>query len=127
METLAPNVPFSVANVIIPIEGPKAAFAVLNFNGTDGTFSVDASQLIQTGKISYIQTLWIDNADNPVNLTITMAITGQRIIVKANTQQYVNVLAPNMPVFHFSTTAGNFKVNVGLLNVPIQPDQWSVV
>jgi hypothetical protein len=118
------GVPFAAANVIIPVEGPKVAMATLDFTGTDGTYSVDASQIIQQGKISYIQTLWVDNADNPTALTIVMAITGQRVIVPANTQQYVNVLAPNMPVFNCSTTAGAFKVVIGFINVPIQPDQW---
>jgi hypothetical protein len=121
---LSLGVPFSAANVIIPVEGPKGVMAVLDFNGTDGTYTVDGSQNIQQGKISYYQTLWVDNADNPNALTIQMEFTNQRVIIPANVQQYVNVLAPNMPVFHFSTTTGNFKVNVGFLNVPIQPDQW---
>lgn len=119
----APTNAFTLGNVVIPIEGPKVAEITLNFNG-NANQTVDLSQLIQNGTLSFVQCVYVDNHDNPNSLTITPQLTNLRVIVPANSQGFYSVLAPNMPVFTVSSTAGNYSVTLGFLNVPVQPDQW---
>jgi hypothetical protein len=118
-----PNPTFGVANVIIPQGGPKCIPYNLNFNGVSQA-TIDPSQALNMGMIEFIQTLFIDNFDNPNELTVTIQPTGQRLKIGAGKQGYFSVLAPNNPTFAFATTAGAFFVNVQLINVPIQPAVW---
>lgn len=115
---------FGIANVIIPRGGPKTVPVNLDFDGTDGTILVDASLLVQQAKIEYFQTLYVDNADNPNDLTIETDLVNQRIIVAAGSQGYYSILQPNPPKITFTTTAGAFVVPVQFLNVPVQPMVW---
>lgn len=126
MTDLTPNLSFGIANVIIPRGGPKTVPLNMNFNGTDGTFAVDGTALVQGGKIEYIQTVYIDNSQNANPLTMIVDLTNQRIIAPAHSQGYYSILAPNPPKFNFSTTAGNFIVPVQFLNVPVQPYVWGI-
>lgn len=118
---MEPN--FSVANVIVPKNGPKTIPLKFDFTNVNA-IEFDSVEYIQSGKIEYIQALYVDNYDNPNPLTILIQLVNQRIIVPANSQGYYSVLAPNPPVFIFSTVQGAFTVGVHLLNVPVQPDQW---
>lgn len=116
---------FGVSNVIVPRNGPKAAPVTLDFSN-DGTIAIDTELLLSQGRIEYIQTLYIDNADNLNPLTLTCSITGQRIRVPARYQGYFPILAPNPPLITVSTNqTANLKVYVFLLNVPVQAVNWS--
>ena len=115
---------FGVSNVIVPKSGPKAAPAILDFSN-DGTIVIDCLLLISQGKMEYVQTLYIDNADNLNPITLTCSMTGQRIIAPARSQGYYPMLAPNPPQITCSTTQTNLlKVPVYLLNVPVQAVNW---
>jgi hypothetical protein len=118
---------FGVSNVIVPKSGPKAAPVTLDFANT-GAIDIDCELLTSQGRIEYIQTLYIDNADNLNPLTLTMGLTGQRLRVPARYQGYFPILAPNPPLITCETNqTANLKVFVYLLNVPVQAVNWSSI
>jgi len=115
---------FGVSNVIVPKNGPKAVPVTLDFSN-DGEIDINCEMVISQGKIEYIQTLYIDNADNANPVTFVCSVTRQRVIVKARAQGYFPLLAPNPPVITVSTTqTANLIVSVFLLNVPVQAMNW---
>jgi hypothetical protein len=117
--------PFGVANVVIPKGGPKVIPLRIDFSGVT-EWQVDGSQVVERGKIEYIQALWVDNYSNTNPLIIEMNLTNQRIVIPARSQGYVPVLSPNPPKFIFSTQAGPM-VYLQFLNVPVQPMIWTIV
>ncbi len=118
-----PGTSFSIANVVIPKSGPKTIPCILNFTGVDA-HTVDLSQFVDQGRIEYVQTVFIDNSENPNPITLITELTNQRIICPAGAQGYFSVLQPNNPVFDFETTAGAFNVPLQFMNVPVQPCVW---
>lgn len=121
-----PGVSFSIANVVIPKSGPKTVPCRLDFTGVTEHL-VDLSQLVETYRIEYIQTLYVDNKDNNNELDILTDLTGQRITIPANSQGYFALLQPNPPKITFQTVAGAFSVNLQFMNVPVQPAVWGGV
>ncbi len=116
---------FGVSNVIVPRNGPKAAPVTLDFSNT-GEIAIDTELLISQGKMEYIQTLYIDNADNLNPLTLICSVTGQRIRVPARYQGYYPILAPNPPLITVTTNqTALLKVGIFLLNVPVQAVNWA--
>jgi len=117
------DIPFSIANVIIPKGGPKTVPVNIDFTGID-THEVDLSQLVEQSRIEYVQCVFVDNSDNPNDLEMQMDLTGQRIIAPSGSQGYYSILQPNPPKLTFTTTAGAFNVHLQFLNVPVQPCVW---
>lgn len=116
---------FGVSTVIVPVGGPKTIPALLDFTAT-GKIEIDGQQVVDQGKISYLQGVYVDNADNPAPLTLIMGTTGQRVIMPANSQGYIAILVPNPARIIASTTPG-VKINVQFYNVPIQQIIWKTV
>lgn len=114
---------FGINNMVLPKGGPKVIPYTLDFT-TLTQIQVDTTQMIQSGLIEYIQTLYIDNKDNTGVLTLNIELLNQRIVIPAGRQGYWNVLAPNPPVFDFSVPAAFGKVYLQLINVPVQPANW---
>jgi len=115
---------FGVSNVIVPKNGPKAVPVSLDFSN-DGEIDINCEQVISQGKIEYIQTLYVDNADNTNPLTLICSVTRQRLIIKGRAQGYFAILAPNPPVITVSTNqTANLIVTIFLLNVPVQAMNW---
>lgn len=115
---------FGIANVIIPKGGPKTIPLIIDFSGIT-EWEVDGSQVVERGKIEYIQALWIDNYSNANPLTVQMNLTNMRLVVPARSQGFYPVLMPNPPKFKFTTQAGP-KVFLQFLNVPVQPMTWVI-
>lgn len=111
-----------VYNQFIPDEGPKSIKVNLDFTNTD-SFDLDLTNTEQQSIISQIQTLYVDNYDNIVPLTITVDVSGQRIVVNPNTQGYFACLAPVPTVLHFASLGGG-KASVLLVNVPMPIASW---
>lgn len=115
---------FGINNMVLPSGGPKTIPWYLDFSATTG-IQLDTTQIISQGLLEYVQTLYIDNKDNPGALTMNIELINQRIIIPAGRQGYWNILGPNPPVFDFSVPAAFGKVYLQLINVPIQPANWS--
>lgn len=117
---------FGISNVIIPKGGPATIPALLDFTNT-GEILIDGEIVISTGKIEYLQGVFIDNADNPDALSMTLDTTGQRVICPANSQGYFSILATNPPRITAETPQGGTKkIRVLFYNVPIQSGVWAV-
>lgn len=115
----------SVFNAMIPPEGPKALKVVLDFTGGSFNGLVDLTQQTgpsPSGKLSFVQGLYVDNGDSAVALQIFCQSTGQRITVQPGSQAYIPVLAGVPPIFTFNGAANaspNCLVTVFFLNVPL--------
>jgi len=102
--------------------GPLAARIVLDFTATQD-YDLDLQQMQSTNQFDLCQTIFIDNADGGAALTITINGSGQRIVAKAGTQGYYNVLCPNPIKLHFNS-AGGAICNVFLIDVAIPGAVW---
>lgn len=77
--------------------------------------------------IEFIQSVFIDNAENPAAVTLTFEISGQRIIAPPLSQGYYTVFAPEQTKFTLSTTIhATAQPRVLLLNIPVACCIWKV-
>jgi len=116
---------FSVANMIVPSEGPKVVPVIFDFTGID-SIEVDGSQMVQQGQMKYVQTVYIDNSDNGDPVSIISDVTDQRITCPANSQGNFNLFMPNNPRFTVETT-GAVILTIFFCNFPLIPAVWSAV
>src|ERR1044072_5286380 len=120
MQTL--NNMYSVANMIVPKEGPKVVPVILDFSGID-TIELDGNQIVTMGGIDYIQTIYIDNSENTESVSIRSNITNQVITCPPHSQGNFNVFTPNMPKFYISTD-GALEISIFFCNFPLIPCVW---
>lgn len=78
--------------------------------------TLDTTSLVQYGVIDFFQSIYVDNFNNGSAIEIDCNITGQRVIVPANSQAWLPLLAPNPAVFTFQST-GAVDVTVFLCNM----------
>ena len=107
--------PFSNGN--LPKEGPKGIPAIFNFTGAT-QIDIDLTTQIQNAKISFIQSLYIDNSLNMSPLNIKCKGTNQTMTIGKQLCIYVPVLTLQPPQFSFAT-AGGVLINVFFLNFPL--------
>lgn len=114
-------------NQAIPTEGPKAIPLVLDFSSANNDpIEVDLQMFEAQARISMVQTLYIDMAGASNPLTVTINISGQKIVAKVDTQGYYNVLAPNPAKLKFESAQGSTdNLAVYLINVPIPGMVWT--
>lgn len=117
---------FGIANVVVPAGGPKCVPTNVDFSNT-AMVLLDGQQIVQQGKIEYLQGVFIDNSANANKLTLTMSTTGQTIIAPAKSQGYYSIMVPDPPQITAATTQTNgLVIPLFFYNVPIQPGVWSV-
>jgi hypothetical protein len=112
----------AVLNALVPPEGPKAIFTTLDFTSASQAI-VDFTLATAQGKITCIQSIWVDNSLNSQPLIFTVQGTGQVITCPAYAQGSVPVIAANRPKFNVATV-GDLVVNVIWLNVPLPANLW---
>lgn len=119
---------FGIANMVVPSGGPKCVPVLgLDFSN-NASILLDGTQIVQQGKIEYIQGVYIDNSSNANPLSLTMSTTGQVITAKAHTQGYYSLMVPDPPQITAQTTqTANLVIPMFFYNVPIQPQVWSTV
>lgn len=108
-----------------PCEGPKELPIVCDFS-TSNSLAFDFTPFLETGGISGLQGVFIDNADNAQALTLTIVSTGHRIICPANSQGFFPVF---MQPRNGAITVACLGVSVARLNfvnTPIMPAVWAV-
>lgn len=114
-----------VSNSRDPNEGPKVFSFQFDFTAL-ATNVVDLTSELQAGRISGVQTCYIDNSSNNQTVVIEIGGTGQRISVAPGRQQYFAVLASNPCVLSFtSSNSIASSVYVALLNVPMPFASWA--
>jgi hypothetical protein len=115
---------FKVSNIILPQEGPIVVPVELDFSG-ESQIDIDGLLLLWSGKISFIQGVYIDNLDNPEPVSLTNSITRQRITAPANSQGYYDIFCPNpLQLVAETVVAADLKIKMHFYNVPIQSQIW---
>ena len=112
----------AIFNALIPKEGPKAIPITFDFSAANA-YGADFTIASQTGVISIIQCLYVDNSNNPAQLVITIPSLGQVIKCPPNSEGYFPVLSPNSPKFELASTGG-VTVTVFFINVPLPALFW---
>jgi hypothetical protein len=108
----------------MPGEGPKMVPLSTDFTLND-TYEVDLSNFVQMGRISMVQSIYVDNADGAVAITILVELGSQRLIVPAGQEAYLPILVPNPIKLTISSPGGAASAKVFLINFPIQPEVWN--
>lgn len=116
-----------IQNQFQPDEGPKAIPVLLDFTGAVDTYILDIELLQNQGRMSMVQTLFIDLSQSANSLTINVNGTGQVIIAKAHTQGYYTVLCANPCKMTFQSLAGGVVIPIQLVNAAIPGVVWSTI
>lgn len=118
---------FPVFNGYAPKEGPKALPVDFDFT-TLGTFAFDLMLENSEGVIQFVQSVYVDNSDNPGALTMRFAQTGQRLVIPANSQGQYPVICPDQTQVTMSSPVNASAVGrIILMNVPMPYTQWGPV
>lgn len=113
---------FDTLNNKFPCEGPRVVQCVCDFTSAS-SFDVDLKSLVTQGKISEVQSVFVDNADNSLPLFLRMSGNGQRIIIPPYSQAYIAVLLNQA---QFTVTTGNsLVINIYAQNFPVNNCVWS--
>lgn len=118
------SVAFGTFTGLAPTDGPKVVPTTLDFSVL-AAYNIDMFMEESTAQIGFVQSVYIDNADNPNSLTIVCAVTNQRIRVRANTQGWYPILATDKFACRVSSTLGAYSVSLHFSNVPMPTAQWA--
>lgn len=113
---------YAVINATIPTEGPKAIPQTLDFTVAN-TVVVDFTLAMSQGRITAIQTLWMDNSENEQPVQITVEGTQQIITFPAGAQGTIPIIAANRPKFT-CVSNGDVALQTVWLNVPMPAALW---
>ena len=107
-------------NGAIPAQ-PQAINTAITINSD--RVLVDLTMQLAQGKISGIQTIFVDLMNHLGDVYIYMPDTGQRICAKAQTQGYYPILSTNLMKFEISSDT-NGKFPIQFINFPIASGVW---
>ncbi len=114
-----------IYNALVPAEGPKSVPVNFQFNidGANTIYDVDFRDLVESGKITVVQTVFIDNSAGGSEVIVTVQGSNQQIKCPANSQGYFPVLSAKIARFAV-TTAGSANVPAQFINVPLPTAVW---
>jgi hypothetical protein len=122
-QTLTPNnQQVSIYNALVPREGPKSVSIPINFSA-GATALIDFTTAYENTSFSSVQSVWVDNFNNPNSITFTVQSTGQTIEVPADAQGIFPVIAASRPKIT-AYSAGAVIVPTLWLNVPMPQGTW---
>lgn len=103
---------------------PKSIPLAVDFT-SGSTQQLDLTLAIQTNKIEFLRTIYVDNSSNPNVLNITMALTGQVISIPAFSQAYLPlILSQNAILTFFTATSIAPVIPVQLINISMPAIVW---
>jgi hypothetical protein len=115
-----------VFNALVPKEGPKTVNVLLAYSQftPPTTFNIDFRDLIESGQVYCIQTVYVDNRNNQANdVNIVVEGSAQVISCPAGYQGYFAILAQKVARFQV-TCAGSGDVRTQWINVPVPGVVW---
>lgn len=120
---------FQTPNLLQPIAGSMAISQMLDFSGGASIIPVDLTNEILDGKLDFIQSVYIDNADNSSVLDLTFAggPIPQRIRAQANSQGWYPISWPTGATRLLAATQGGVRVNVLFANYAMPYLVWGPV
>lgn len=117
---------FRTSNNLAPMDGSKVAPGKMVLTA-NVALNVDLYQEMTAGDFEFVQALYVDNR-GAGDLTITVGGVNQVIVVKANTQGYIPVLASGTGSANFTYVSSVAKtVNIVYINTPVAPILWSTI
>lgn len=120
-----PGGQFPVPNGAVPCEGTKVFPFNLDFTAGKNAYSIDLTSQYNQKQFTTLQTVYIDNSNNPAILQIVCSVTGQVITAPALSQGYYAILQPSPPKL-IAQTLGGVVVLIQLLNFYIPPVVWEI-
>ena len=115
---------FRTFNGLFPKEGPKALAVNCDFS-TDTEFDIDLQSAADEAKLQSVQTVYVDNRLNAADMVLTISISNQTILAKANTQGYYPVLAPPGAKYKATMAAGTAITQLQFLNFVMAGIVWA--
>jgi hypothetical protein len=112
-------------NNLVPQDGPKGVPILLDFSGSQTEYDLDMTIPQQQGRVTQIQTVYIDASLSTAGMSVVVSDTNQKVTVKGKTQGYYPIAVPNPPKFRFFGTASDAIIPIILFNVPIAGVNWS--
>lgn len=101
-----------------PDDGPRVIAFDADFSASVTRIQKNFEVEQTTGKLGFVQSIWVNNQDNTQELRITNTVTGQTIVFDAGASGADPVFCPNPASFIFEST-GQVTVKVFLINIPI--------
>lgn len=108
---------FQTSNLAQPSQGSACIDLTLDFTASS-VIATDLTHTIETGKLDFIQSVYVDNADNSANLDLTFygAPTPQRIRISGNKQGWYAIAMPVGAVRLTAASNSGGKINIMLAN-----------
>lgn len=107
-----------------PIDGPKAIQVQYTFGVGVSQEITDMTSIKQQGKISLIQSVFIDNTLNTQSVTLQTTVINQQITIPAGYQGIFPIFATDQAVFIVSSQ-GSGDVTVAYSNTPQPAALWA--
>jgi hypothetical protein len=122
-----PNQSSYIPNVVptgeAACEGRKSITTLIDFS-IGLIFRLDLTAIqAQQQWIRSVQTIFVDNSENAVQIVVTCGVTLQRVVIPPNSQAYIPLLQPNPPVLQFEASAA-VPLTVQILNFFLPPCVW---
>lgn len=118
---------FPTFNGYAPKEGVKALPIFFDFRSVN---FLEFDLLLENtqGSIQMVQSVWVDNADNPNPVEILFGVTNQRVVVPANVQAMCPVITVDQTKVKITGTINPAAVGqIILMNVPMPYTQVGAV
>lgn len=116
--------PVPVSTGKIPKEGPVALPVIYDFSGGTTSYVTDMVFIHQQGRLTMVQTLYLDNSLNNGTLTVSCSVLNQSFTLQPGAQGYFPVLCSGQVKFTVSS-AGSVNATVAYINTAISGFQWS--
>jgi hypothetical protein len=107
-----------------PREGPMVVSWNVDFTAQTA-YTFDLTSIQSLGRISMVQTIFVDNSQSSVPLYMYMATTNQRIIIPPQSQAYMPCVLTNKIAVVLQSTSG-LVIPIQALNVAMNATVWSV-
>jgi len=115
-----------VRNALIPPEGPQAMQVLIPFSSVaDDQFVIDLTTLMQSGKFTTVQSIFVTNPITNATIDIAVEGFGTLVSVPAGVSGYFPIISPTVPKFLVTSTSTN-DVTITFLNVPVPASVWSI-
>src|SRR5579859_61724 len=116
------NLPFGVFNAMVPSEGPKIIPVSVDLTVNQSVL-IDISPQQQSGKISFVQSVFVDNSNNSQPTLVNNPVTQVTLVVPPNSQALLPIFVGNPPKLVVSSTGG-VSIVVALLNILVSATVW---
>src|SRR5579859_4337412 len=110
------NLPFGVFNAMVPSEGPKIIPVSVDLTVNQSVL-IDISPQQQSGKISFVQSVFVDNSNNSQPTLVNNPVTQVTLVVPPNSQALLPIFVGNPPKLVVS-------IVVALLNILVSATVW---